>query len=352
MLYFAGGGVDAVPFEATIAGDPFGLPVGFGSYSFRWTGQILVDVDGAYRFDIDTSQGHRAWIDGVSIANAYNGTPQHTVTTDIQLSAGWHDLVVDFLKTGGSARVSFGYAGGPAGEGAIPKDHLRPVNARSVRWAGGANGTAIDIVDGMAANRSATLDLPSTFSPLVLDTGMYLTHPLHSSLSIALDPPAGGNITLAAAASLSGMGSLYRRDTIPPDRGGTSFIIIVTDTVVDTMVGTIDSISIALTYAGGRPPFEPLATYTSTVREISAARLGPVRWTVRQEFKATTVSVRTCDEIEACESEAWEVVLTTGATPTAPGRKYFQYKVEILNNEDVPASLDWIEVEYVGYVEP
>jgi hypothetical protein len=352
MLFFTGSAVGGMPFEAQLATDPFGLPVGVGTYSFRWTAQLLVDVEGAYRFDIDTSQGHRVWIDGVSVANVFNGAAQHTVTSDIQLAAGWHDIVFDFLKTGGgNGRASIGYAGGPAGTGAIPADHVRPVSARSVRWASDTNDSSIDVVDGMSASLTASIDVPAPITALSLDTGLYLTHPLQEQISITLDPPAGANIVLAAAGVLTGMGELYRRDSIPLDRSGTSFIITVADTLVDAMVGSLDGIAVTLSYAGGRPPFEPITTYTSTVREIGAARLGPVRWGLRQEFKQSTVSVRTCEEPTACDAEEWVGVLH-GETPTVPARKYFQYKIEILNNEDVPTSLDWIEVEYVGYVEP
>lgn len=351
LLYFAASGVGALPFGEEVAGDPFGLPVGFGTYSFRWTAQFLVDVEGEYRFEIDTSQGHRAWIDGTSIANVFNGASQQTVTEDIHLTAGWHDIVLDFLKTGGDAHVSFGYAGGPAGVGAIAADHVRPVSARSVRWAGGTNGSSVDILDSMSASRSVTLDLPSGITALSVDTGLYLNHPMHTTLSITLDPPALGNITLAAVGSLSGTGELFRRDSIPPDRSGSSFIVIVADTVADVLEGTFESLAATIVYSGGRPPFDPIATYTSPVREIGAARLGPVRWSVRQQIMDPVVSVRTCDESAACESEAWAVVLA-GDTPTVPARRYLQYKIEIHNNQDVPAALDWIEVEYVGYVEP
>ena len=55
-----------------------------------------------------------------------------------------------------------------------------------------------------------------------------------------------------------------------------------------------------------------------------------------------------CEEEGACEAEAWIPVIN-GEKTTADARKYFQYKVEIMTNCDVPVLFGWIDLQYVGY---
>ncbi len=341
--------LDALQFTSV----PYASSVGNGAYTLRWTAQFLIDTAGDYRFKLDTSQGHRMWIDGVQVANMYGAAAQITTTPAMSLEAGWHDLVIDAVKTGGpSARFSFTVDSGPqlAG-GGFPRDHLRPVAGRTARFASGSNQPYVDITDGMTVTRSVNLSLPTGVTTLALDSSAAFTHPLQAQVSLVLDPPAGGNITLVAAAALSGVGDYMRHDVIPVDRSGGTFSFIAGDSLVDAMIGTLQWISVTATYTGGRAPFETAGTYISTVRQIDAARFGALTWSMRQAKVEPIVSVRTCDAEADCEAEAWVPVLL-GETPMVDARKYFQYKVEITTNGDVPASLDWIDLQYVGYVVP
>lgn len=335
--------------------NPYGLDLGVSSHTLRWTAQFLVDMEGDYRFKLDTSQGHRAWIDGMQVANDFNGAAQVTTTMPIHLVAGWHDLVIDAVKTGGSSsRLSFTVESGPqfAG-GAIPPDHLRPVSGRNVRFSSGTNSTNVDLVDGATVSRSVGLDVPAGITTLAIDANFYVSHPLREQLTVTLDPAVGSNISLLAAGDFTGPGDVVQHDVIPVDRGGSNFNFIIGDTTVDTppMIGVVEWVTVTTTYAGGRPPYEASATYTSTVRDLGAARFNELTWSMRQAQVEPIVSVRTCDEEAACEAEPWTTVLD-GAVPSAPARRYFQYKVEITSDLDVPTSLDWIDLQYVGYVEP
>lgn len=341
--------LDALQFTTV----PYASGVGNGAYTLRWTAQFLIDTAGDYRFKLDTSQGHRLWIDGAQVANAYVGTAQATTTPMMSLEPGWHDLVIDALKTGGpSARFSFTVDSGPqfAG-GGFPRDHLRPVAGRTARFASSSSEPYVDITDGMTITRSVSPTLPTAVTTLAIDASFSLTHPLQTQVSVVLDPPSGANITLVAAASLSGVGDYMEHDAIPIDRSGATFNFIAGDALVDAMIGTLQWISVTTTYTGGRAPFETLGTYTSTVREIDAARFGALSWSMRQAKADPIVSVRTCEAEADCEAETWLPVIN-GETPMADARKYFQYKVEIMTNGDVPASLDWIDLQYVGYVQP
>jgi len=332
---------------------PYGFGTGGAAYSLRWTAQFLVDIEGDFRFSLDSTQGQRMWIDGAQATNAWDGASHVITTMPLHLEAGWHDVVFDTTKTNGTnGKYSLTVFDGPQFAGAgIPQDHLRPVSGRAARFNTASNTAITDITDGMTITRNVGLDLPAGFTPVAIDTQFQVTHPLLPQITMTLDPPAGANITLVAANDLVGTGNYTRHDVIPTDRAGTSFNFIAGDSTVDAMMGTVEFANVTVVYTGGRQPYEPAATYTSTVRDLDMARFGPLTWAMRQAKVEPMVSVRTCDEMAACDAEAWSGV-TNGATPTAPARKYFQYKVEIMSELDVPTSLDWIDLQYVGYVEP
>src|SRR5690606_38345202 len=62
----------------TLREDPFGLPVGIQGFTLRFAAQVRIDAAGPYALRIDSSQGHRAWLGGAQIANAFTTAPQVT----------------------------------------------------------------------------------------------------------------------------------------------------------------------------------------------------------------------------------------------------------------------------------
>ena len=61
-----------------------------GSYSVRWTGQLLAPESGTYRFSTRTSDGVRLWINGVQVINDWNDKPTNlwNDSAPITLTAG------------------------------------------------------------------------------------------------------------------------------------------------------------------------------------------------------------------------------------------------------------------------
>jgi len=336
--------------------DPYGMPLGTTDYSVRWSGQVLIEVEGDYAFRIDSNQGHRAWIDGVNVADVFDSNARVTVTTPTRLAPGWHDLVIDVSKAFGmtEGRISVTVSSGPAwvGEG-IPPENLRPVVGRGVRWTGNSNSSAVAIPDdGTAATRTISLDLPAGAIGLAIDTLVSVTHPVLTSVGVVLDPLVGSNITLAAPGSFTGAGAASTHDVIPASRAGFSFGFVATDNVVDVMTGSITSAAVTVSYRGGLAPFEPTSRFTSAPRDLGdVVRLGEMRWSIRQPMIAPTLRVRTGDTAEACAAAAW-VVVADGATPSVPPRRFFQYQVELASDGDLPTSIDWVELAYIAHVEP
>lgn len=324
------------------------LPIGAGSYTLRWAGQVLIDVDGQYAFRLDSSQGHRAWLDGLEIANDFGSSSAVTVTTPARLDPGWHDLVIDVEKVSGSAdgRLALTVASGPmwAGE-ALPLDHVRPAVGRAQRWVGDFSSSTQAIPDAGTTAKTVSFGLPSGITPIDIEAGYVIDHPLLDSVGVVLDPVNGSDVTLASPGALTGGGTVFRHASIPTSRLGTSWAFEATDGVTDTMTGAIELGAITVRYSGGMAPFPTTFRYESAVRDLGdVVGMGPLTWGLRQG-SAATVRFRTCDQAAACASEAW-VDVASGETPNVPPRRFAQYSVAIGTDGDVPTALDWIEVAY------
>ncbi|MBX3160081.1 MAG: hypothetical protein KF773_29200 [Deltaproteobacteria bacterium] len=335
--------------------DPFGMPVGTGSFTLRWVGQVLIDVEGAYAFRIDSVQGHRAWIDGVNVADKMGSTAQVTVTEPAMLTPGWHDLVVELNKSGGAmgASLKLTVESGPAMVGeSFGNDRVRPVRGRNARVASAFSRSVLDIPDGMSATRTVSLDLPAAFAPRRIDAMVEVSHPLLPTVEIVLDPPVGANITVAALGSLTGSGDFARRVVPPVGTAGATWSAIVGDAAADTIVGAITGVFVSILGDGGVAPFEPKYRYESAVRDLGdVAALGPMTWALRQAKgpEAAVARVRTCDEAAGCAAEAW-VDVALGAVPAVPVRRFAQYQLEVTTNGDVPSAVDFVELAYSAYV--
>ena len=340
-----------------LGNDPFGLLIGNSSLSLRFASQILIDAPGRYTFRIDSHQGHRAWIDGVSIADAFETSSRVSVTSAVQLEPGWHDLVVDVHKSSTSAdlRLDLTVADGPAWAGQpVPADHLRPIVGRGTRWAAGAGTTNLAIPDQGSVVRSVTLELPPDMVPTRIDATIQVDHPLLSTLDLVLDPPVGSNLTFAAAGSLTGSGSHREHAVVPAADAGATWSFIANDIAADMMTGEEIESGVTMIGPGGIAPFPTRYRYVSAPRDLGdVAAFQAVHWALRQVRSDTVagISMRTCDEAAACAAEPWTAV-ADGARPEVAPRRFAQYAIDLTSNGDVPTALDWIAIDYTARVDP
>lgn len=333
--------------------NPFGLGVGFGSYSLRWSAQVLIETDGEYSFHIDSEDGHRAWLDGTQVADKFGSSPRETTTAPTRLEPGWHDLVVDVHKNGGEAsHLAVTVAEGSAawaGE-RIPPENLRPVVGRGARWAGAIGSFTTAIPDLGTTSRFMTLDLPPGMVPQQIDVGYELEHPALATLGVQLQPLVGPAITLAEVASIEAIDSYYDHDEVSPTTAGSSWVFTINDTAADGATGELTYTAVTVIGPGGIAPFSKLYRYVSGTRDLGEEPIEgftEVTWALRQVTEETviTVSIRTCDEAAACAAEPWTMV-REGGVPTAPPRRFAQYMVALTGNGDVATALDWIEIGY------
>jgi len=325
--------------------------LGFGSWSARWAGQVLVTNRGHYAFQLDTRGGHRMWIDSIPLAGTNDATePQLTTTPPLDLEPGWHDIVVDTMRQGATEEDSYfrlTIASGPEFVGAFfPLDRLRPVIGRGVRWASPESTSSVAIPDGGTIAKALNVQIPSDDGmAMIVDFWWSINHTALSTVGMTLTRPPATTIPFGALTG-TGFATGRRHYESIPAQGTWTFG--VSDNTTDGMTGSILAERVAVTYKGGTAPCAPRATYTSRIRNLGPAlAIGGVRWQTRQERDGglVRVSVRTCDT-EACANEVWHAVEQSGDSAGVPARPFLQYMVEITTNGDVPTALEWIEIDY------
>jgi fibronectin type 3 domain-containing protein len=115
--------------------DGVGFPAGYTvNFSTRWTGKVLADTTGQYRFTLNTDDGSRLYIDGVKVVDSYFDKGQSDVGGPVvNLTAGYHDVIMEYYEGAGGygARLEWNPADPATGQpvaGApvvIPSDHLQ-----------------------------------------------------------------------------------------------------------------------------------------------------------------------------------------------------------------------------------
>ncbi len=95
---------DVVDFNWGTAGPGDGI--GGTNFSVRWNRTKYFDP-GLYRFHVRVDDGVRVWVDNVLIIDQWHDTAPREYTADKQLSAGNHNLQVDYYQNQGGAQIRF-----------------------------------------------------------------------------------------------------------------------------------------------------------------------------------------------------------------------------------------------------
>jgi putative membrane-bound dehydrogenase-like protein len=72
-------------------------------YYSRWKGVLRVPTAGKQTLFTESDDGSRLWLDGQVVVDNSGSHPVQRVTKDIELSAGDHELLVEFVQGGGEA---------------------------------------------------------------------------------------------------------------------------------------------------------------------------------------------------------------------------------------------------------
>ena len=73
------------------------------SFSVRWTRTLNVPTAGTYRFTATTDDGMRVWVDNAILIDSWYDSQVHSLSADVYLPAGDHQLKVEYYEAGGQA---------------------------------------------------------------------------------------------------------------------------------------------------------------------------------------------------------------------------------------------------------
>jgi len=80
------------------------------NFSARWTRNVYFATSGVYRFTATMDDGMRAWVDNAQIINTWYDSQVHTVTADVYLTAGDHNVKVEYYEATGGAVAQFSWS--------------------------------------------------------------------------------------------------------------------------------------------------------------------------------------------------------------------------------------------------
>lgn len=78
------------------------------NFSAQWTQSANLPA-GTYRFSATMDDGMRIWVDNVLLVDSWSDSQAHTITVDVFLSAGNHDITVQYYEAGGVAVAKMNY---------------------------------------------------------------------------------------------------------------------------------------------------------------------------------------------------------------------------------------------------
>jgi hypothetical protein len=181
--------------ETSVQLDTYGAPapgVNADNFSARWSAKPTLTA-GSYKFDLIGDDGVRLKVDGQVVIDGWKDQSPTAYTVTRTLTAGPHDIVVEFFEAGGGAVAKFAYA--PANSTPPPIEPPPP----PASTAGVANGTL-----------EAGLDTPDCFSP-----AGWGDHTLAQGFSTDTPSGSGRSWSITIANRVSG-----DRKLVPAERAG------------------------------------------------------------------------------------------------------------------------------------
>jgi hypothetical protein len=88
-----------------------GLPM--DNFSVRWTRQLSFPTTQAYRFVLRSDDGVRLWIDSTLIIDEWHAAAPAAYQRDVNLTAGWHAVRIEYYESTGDALAQFSIQAAP-----------------------------------------------------------------------------------------------------------------------------------------------------------------------------------------------------------------------------------------------
>ena len=119
------------------AGGPAGLPT--DNFSARWTGRFSFAA-GTFMFTVRADDGVRVFVDGTLVIDGWRDQPATTYTATRTLTAGEHEVKVEYYERGGDAVIQASWTGG----GGAPAPRLTALTPNRATAGGPAFTLTVD----------------------------------------------------------------------------------------------------------------------------------------------------------------------------------------------------------------
>jgi hypothetical protein len=147
--------------------------IGVDTFEANFEGQIQIDTAGSYTFYGTSDDGIRVFVDGQLVVDAWvDRGPTETAGTPIDLTAGKHEIRVQYYENGGGAMVRLGYESTDAGvaKQTVPASKLTPTTGTEAlrapiqltATAGVGNSIVVSYVDTSASETGFQVQRSST----------------------------------------------------------------------------------------------------------------------------------------------------------------------------------------------
>ena len=93
-------------------------------FYIRWTGQIKIEKAGKYKFYLESDDGSRLFIDGKQAVNNPGLHGMEKKDGEIELTAGTHELKLEFFQNEGGAGCKLGWSTEGVAEEIVPEKAL------------------------------------------------------------------------------------------------------------------------------------------------------------------------------------------------------------------------------------
>lgn len=90
------------------------------NFYVRWTGKIRIAKEATYTFTTESDDGSRLLIDGKQVVDNGGVHGAQEATGDVKLTAGDHDIKIEFFEAGGDALMKASWSGGGVDREIIP----------------------------------------------------------------------------------------------------------------------------------------------------------------------------------------------------------------------------------------
>ena len=117
--------------------NPPNLPnIGNDNFAVRWRGMVNIPASGSWTFYVTSDDGIRLWIDQGLLTGQWIDRGAATDSAAITLSAGLHDVTVEYYERGGGAVAQLEWSGPGVGRQIVPASSLSlpPENGLNGRY--------------------------------------------------------------------------------------------------------------------------------------------------------------------------------------------------------------------------